>query len=126
MNPYRSVVKYNLRNVTDTEAMGIEKMAVFFSKEQGSVFDPLLLTFPRRIEDTYKGRVLTRLNRKTPMESRQRVAKPQGAVNSPVGVGSPKKRMPTCNRPDRAIPKVKTCRRGTGGLSKERCKESKV
>lgn len=77
----------------------------------------------RRKEGTCRNRMLTGLNRTTPMESRQRVTNPQGAVNSPAGAGSPKKRRPTCNGSDRAIPKAKACRRGAGRSSIERCKE---
>ena len=109
MNPHRSVVTPGFRNVVDTEVMGKEWELRTFSKIIGLRHPMMPSPIPRRKEDTYQSRMSNRLNRITPMESQQRVANPQGAVNSPAGVGGSKKRMPTCNGSDRVIPEAKAC-----------------
>jgi hypothetical protein len=90
--------------------------------------------FPRRKEGTYQNRMLNRLNRITPMESA--IGRDSGSQtvrggqfssgcrkSQEANAGS---RKATDNWPDRAMPKAKACRRGTGGLSIERCEASQV
>lgn len=98
MNPHRSVVTPSFRKVIDTEVWGQNGKFALSQMALGVHSSNAPSPFPRRKEDTCQSRMLNRLNRITPMESRQRVANPQGAVNSPAGVGSPKKRMPAAER----------------------------